>query len=546
MVIMCKKLLIIPLIGVFCIVGAVMPHKRKWLLDTPKLSTSKEEKKVIRVKHRDSTVTDTPVKSTPVKLVRGDDQVKKEKYYLDLAISSTVPFDVAMKKDRIIVKKVRKKERGDGTKSLEKRKISLAMDQAGRDDYLVAQWPSYMAPFYDRNKLDCRVHYAHAGSAYNSSGDKQDMSALAFGEGKIYVKDVLLAARLVEKGYVDDFTNQVGDANGYLKDAGNVQLLFDGALDEVTFDVCYARYIWKDHVALGAVVPLVWKKHELSLSTPRCRALDNQYFRDKYGDCFKDFVKDFLSEKDICLTEGETKSGIGDLELFLSIHMDSHFFENGVAGIKCILPTGSSRRTDRLWSPDLGNGGFWECFAYGGLMFSKKRWLNPHFMAEAGVAFARNRCRRVPAYQESIDSIALKDSVRSTDPAQEFREIDTCLRRFATKTARVRLRKGFEAKIQAGNIFELSDQIYLDMHYAFFVKGSDTITMADQGNCCAPASFVPSIVKRNTYQVAHRVGVHFNHQYDENVRAVVGGGYTFAGRNTPEAIEASAAIVIEF
>jgi len=428
--------------------------------------------------------------------------------------------------------------------------------------YKVPAWPIHAAPFEDRDKFEVAVRYQHAGNSFSSKGHTQDLTKLVFGECPMYVRDVLLVSKLVEQGDVEDYSSGLG-TGGYLGAAASALLCFDGSIDDVQISLGCVRHFKDNDIACGIQLPFVIRKHNLKLTTTSCALLtDNAAFQAKYGDCFNDFVKDFLCQKGIRLTEGDTEAGLGDLSAFINFEVKSKHFDRMIVGAKVLFPTARECNIHKLWDPELGNGGFTELTAFGSVLFAVNNFFNPHILVQATYNLPAEVSRRIPSWKQYTERdtgahelgnlMALGELVRTiplgSPGTTDFDIVDTTFRRFATETERLRIRKGAEFNLRVGNIFEkfISSRGFFDIFYDLRLKGRDYLNTKNLTDSCLGCLFAPDNIKDNTHQIEHRAGLNFSYQFDEAVRATLGGLYSFSGRNIPKTLEFNGALTVEF
>jgi len=483
---------------------------------------------------------------------------KKNAFKLEFSVTSTVPVNVSMTDDRLVFEQVDEEEQPDGGKSVSAGKV-LAVDvsklgkRARKRMYKVPTWPLCAKPFEDKDKVEDTFRYLQAGNSFSSRGHTQDIAKLIFGERPIYVRDILLASKLVESGELQDFSS--GSAiGGYLAGVAGQRLCFEGSVDEFQISLAYVRHFRKDDISVGIEIPFVIKKHNLKLTTTTSQmANSNDAFREKYDANFKAFVQDILCSKDSVLTERDTEKGIGDVSAFINFQLKSKHFERMFIGAKVLVPSAKERDIHKLWGPELGNGGFTELSAFGSVMFSHNNFFNPHVFAQAVYCLSADVTRRIPSYKSYTETsiqtnqlgeiLAMGQLIRTIPGTTDFTLLDTTFRRFSTETQRVHIRKGAEFLIRVGNMFEkfISDHGFFDFYYDLRLKGRDYINTRNLA--CV---FKPNILTQNTYQVEHRAGCTYSYQFDEHVRAMLGITYSFAGHNIPKTFEMNASFGVEF
>jgi len=506
--------------------------------------------------------------------VTGIGAKEKDSFRVDLSITSTKPVNVAMNKDRLVVEQVDindnygpstyvasgkvisvdMKNLEEGKKRSHNRKNRQPKEQ--QPVYKVPSWPLCAEPFDDKDKIEINMRYQNAGNSFSSGGHTQDITKLVFGEPAMYVRDILLVSKLVEQNQVLDYSSGNGlGTGGYLGEAAKQLLCFDGSIDDFQISFGYVRHFMDNDISLGLELPFHIRKHNLKLTTTSCSLMRyNEAFQAKYGDCFKEFVKDILCNKNSVLTEGDTEAGIGDISVFVNFELKSRHFERMLLGAKVLFPTAKERNVHKLWDPELGNGGFTELTAFGAILFATNAYFNPHAFVQVVYCLPADATRRISSWKQYTEPaggaihelgnlLAMGELVRTIPGTTDFTMLDATFRRFSTETQRVRMRKGAEINLRVGNMFEkfISDRGFFDIFYDIRLKDRDYINTRN-----LDCSFYPEILKQNTYQVEHRFGANFSYQFDNHVRAMLGGMYSFAGHNVPKTIEFNGALSVEF
>jgi hypothetical protein len=217
-------------------------------------------------------------------------------------------------------------------------------------------------------------------------------------------------------------------------------------------------------------------------------------------------VRDVLDSKGIYELGGST-AGLGDVGVFLNGQINSVYFDKMVLGLKATFPTSKKPSPHKLWAPELGNGGFTEFTAYGSVLFTYQKYLNPHVMMQFSLNLPAHVDRRIPKrivqpagdLNDSGDVVKLTDKMVFGDrvayasaqhpgfiarnaPDNTYREIasfddyDTTVKGFADTISAVRITKGSEVKLRIGNMFERFILVrgFLDLFYDFRGKAKDT------------------------------------------------------------------------
>lgn len=383
------------------------------------------------------------------------------------------------------------------------------------------------------------------------------------------------------------------DHNKYLNYLANELINLKGRSESWGMSFDFSRYIISNNVAVGCEIPVAYKRNRLRIHTklsdaaikPNGNLNDGAFgpissevldihdvqqdlaaaniFLRRYGADLNHFVDDVLNAKGIYQLGGSTV-GLGDVAVFINGQMNSALYDKLIVGLRAQFPTGKKAAMHKLWAPDLGNGGFTEISGYGSVLFSCTKYLNPHFLADVSFGLPAHVNRRVPRRinlpaVEADDEVPgrtvnevnalLKDAIALGDRvvrAQEngsalsdkttavaIDDYDSIIRNFGDKVTNVRITKGSEFKLRAGNMFEgfILARGFLDLFYDFRGKLKDNAT-----GLAYDKYDVDSLVK-DTVQLEHRIGFDWSYQADLFSRVHLGMLYTFAGRNVPKTIE---------
>lgn len=409
------------------------------------------------------------------------------------------------------------------------------------DLYKQPAWdtPATYVPF--KHLLNVGFEYKYATDAYGNSGGSGDLTRLAFGENTILLKDLLLVSKLIKEG---KFEPKNGLDFNYLTDLAYKKVNFLGQAEDCIINFDLSRYLWKRNIVCGVRIPFVYQKHTISTEEPALTIDERKSdgFMQmilQYGS-FENFVKDVFRAKG--MNEfGGSSSGFGDVELYSHINFESSRFESMIAGAKIIIPSASKRASDKLWAPELGNGGFLGIALFSGICLHKSKYLNPHMFVQAtGFADAHVN-RRVPkkmtlevnAGSELLgvtfgDRVTQKRGVELGDAEEApFKEI-------GDNILSVNMRKGIEFNARMGNMIEkfVYRRAFLDVFYDLYVKAHDTFSgfkteewNIDPYRLCSQA-------------VAHKIGAEYSYQYDKSSRLRAGIDYVFAGRNMSKTLGA--------
>jgi hypothetical protein len=425
--------------------------------------------------------------------------------------------------------------------------------------YKVPEWPRQSQVFLKKDLLGFNGRLQFATQAYGSSGGTKDISHKIFQEGAIYLKDIVLASKLIDLGAAA----VAADKYNFLEILKDQLFKFDASIDEQSFAFSYIRHFLEGDISLGLQLPIVRRAHKIKLTSSLTAQLRDQLesestdFFTTYPNGLIDLLKDILSKKNINFNESDSEGGLGDLSLFANYEVPTRHCERCFVGVRALLPTSRSRDVYKLWDPELGNGGFTELSLFGSLLFNQSRWFNPHCFLQATYVVPATVFRRVPKTVSNTDIESVSNAKKkfgddfmiygngvkylSTEP--EFSQLDTTVRRFSDETRKTKVHPGGNLFLRVGNMIEeaFSERLFFDTFYELFAKWRDYIGFRRDDDV-----YEPSLLVNNTYEVAHRVGANLSWQADDSWRMHLGGMYTFAGRNTFRLFEINGAISLEF
>ncbi len=443
-------------------------------------------------------------------------------------------------------------------------------ERTGGDIYLLPHWPHYSLFFEDNDLIRVGLGFDTASNAYGGRGPSHDLSKLIFGEQPILVKDILLVSKLAKEGKL---AVAGGIANHPLSILADQEVIFNADRDQYLASVDYARHFRKGDLTIGFHIPIKMRQQRLKLTNDITSANRTAVqaaasvaiydFYKKFSN-LEEFVTEVLSRKGVALNKKETVLGMSDVVTYASLDIPSNYFDRFVVGASLLLPTARERDTGKLWSSDLGNGGFTELAAFASFLWQRSRWLNFYFHVKGTYGFAANVLRRVPRVNtytggaapkfNGLDVLAGGIPVNSrmlfgetfnfiAAPGDNFTTPDSTVRNFADGTQKVKINPGAECLIRVGNTFDaiFSDKGFVDVYYDLFFKGKDYISRRRVDDV-----YQPSILTHNTASVRHTAGLTYAYQFDEQYRTRLGINYAFAGVNTPSALAAEVSLNFEF
>ncbi len=394
------------------------------------------------------------------------------------------------------------------------------------------------------------------------SGDSAERAAAA-------AAAVSLDANNVGVAQNDRFSGRslgASSVHDYLSLTANDVLPLIGRAESYGLNLSFARYVINDNFSVGFDLPVVYKKNSLKANYD----FSNQEilssivtlpfvgtgigftdsFLERYGNNPQRFLKDILKAKGIDELGG-TAAGLGDISLFASGQFYSAQCDKLVAGLRVQLPTGKKQSMNKLWAPDLGNGGFTELSLFGNATVSYKKCINPHVSVSAGCSLPGHVDRRVPKRisvtnnkrnLEMVSDLLAADqklafadriSLSGVDRVNSFSEFDSVVPNFGDVATRVKITPGVELKARFGNVIEqfMSRRGFFDVFYDFRAKMKSSVSGINADD------YDVESVRRHSNQLEHRVGFDYSYQFDSASRLRLGTVYTVAGRNVAKAFD---------
>lgn len=424
------------------------------------------------------------------------------------------------------------------------------------DLYMLPAWPVTNWFYKDKALINATAFYHYAVDSYDSDGASRGITALAFGENPIHVQDIVLASKLLQETPAPiKFRSKdwVSPVNQLIQWWPNQEITFVGRTEQYGLSLDFMRHVLRDDISVGIQVPLMFMRNRLKVDMDfpiDYDTLNHKGITDAAQKNFLEFashdyheaLKRILRAKGIDELGGSA-SGLGDITLFGNVEITTRWVEKIVAGLKFVLPTGRKAETNKLWGPEMGNGGCTELAAFISMLLKYNHYLNPHLSLQAGFNIPAHVNRRVPSLVSTVNStkadvvlpidfMSLADRFLLT-PETSISEWDSSVRGFGDKPISVKFQKGPEISARLGNVFDrfLSRRGFIDIFYNLRVKFEDSYRQLDRD------LYDIDILKDNTKQVEHRLGLEYSHQFDARTRMKAGMIYTFAGINVPKAFD---------
>jgi hypothetical protein len=434
------------------------------------------------------------------------------------------------------------------------------------DLFLQPAWPVHAQYVNKDQVVSVDVKYSTATTGFNNSGIQGDVARTSFADGDIKLQDVLLASKLVASqpqvaahthDYVIDNTGAVaptaalggagafpGDSYlGYLADK---PLVFNGQRERIEAGFNFARYFFSHRIGVGVFVPVVQDKRSLNVTldyayedVSKKYGEDNrqQAYTVRYGS-ESQFIADAFNAKGLS-GQGGTTVGLGDLQLYAQVNMASPYLERALFNIRAVIPTASQAATNKLWAPELGNGGFYQA----GLSFAAagrySRYFNPHYSMEGVYSLPATTNQRVPkkiAIAPGTTSLRLGEAtplgyrLDTVLPAASYNGYDVQYRGFGDTVSSVKIARGLQFDMRVGNVFEnvFVRRGFLDVFYNFKIKARDRVYNV------AESDYMISAYQNNSDQLEHRIGGEWRWQVNHHTTLRVGVEQVVRGKNVAQ------------
>lgn len=478
-----------------------------------------------------------------------------------------------------LTKKIKKKVREEIRIQQQKKMRKIIKDRlAGRITdknaikfiYKIPKWP-FEAIFYGENNLfdfEFKVH--GATKSYSSSGHTDDLSQLVFGKKQFKLQDILLASKLLKEGKISAPTSNFqpdpndpgfvmpGSQYHYFYILADQPIIFDASTCSQDINFKYARHFLNGDLSLAIEIPIKRTQNNLRLASEISSDLKSTLYYSQpsfysFYSNLSDLIDTILDVQGVRFKKHETEWGFGDLKLSCHAELDTRQLERCLVGASLLFPTAGDSTINRLWAPELGNGGFVEFSVFTSALWGIHSCFNPHlFMTAIGSApaYLDKRTPQIISYNgidptpgygiENLLTLGNSGLIFNTN---SFNEIDTIIPRFARESVDLKIHRGGMVFARFGNIIDhfFSSHASLDTFYDVRLKGKDYCASQQENE-----EFIPSYITQNTFQVAHRIGVNFLYQFNRRKRLSVEGLYTFAGRNVPQTYEGAITFSCEF
>jgi hypothetical protein len=453
-------------------------------------------------------------------------------------------------------------------------------------------WPFTARNFLQKDTVEVEVSASFADKGFFDT-ERTTLSPLIFGKKKVQLQDFLLVSRLLNNEQIDigdpstlsaaapvSPANQIGSI---YKIYAEEEIAFKTSYNSQIFQINYAHQWLNGKITTGIMLPIVRKSHHITYSLPSNNnnaAIDTAFksatiqarnaFLAQNTNGIENFIENILYKKNIEVKPYNDNIGCGDITFFAQTHADIPYCQEAHFGLQLTLPIGKTRDTNKLWSPDLGNGGFTTISGHCAFMWhGESSLLNPHIYSQLTYSMVTSVDRRIPVIKNyeginpgtliapnyftfpavattkflSAQEYMLYGNAARFNEAKKFTEPDSTVKELSDRSARVYLRPGVVWKTRLGNLFKdlYFNNLSCNLYYDVEVKESDSIGFYANND-----DFDRNMLTKNTNGQKHAIGFTMQYQFDENYRLNAGFDHVFAGKNCMQTFQFFVNVSSEF
>lgn len=434
-------------------------------------------------------------------------------------------------------------------------------------------WPFTARNFLQKDTVEVEVSASFANKGFFDT-ERTTLNPLIFGKKKVQLQDFLLVSRLLNNDQIDIIAASIpakaDSIAAIYKLFAEREINFKTSYNSQVFQINYAHQWLDGKVTTGIMFPIVRKSHHISYDISKDGALlaafnaasvsaKNAFLRENAAG-FSSFFENILYKKNIEVKRYNDNIGCSDVTFFAQTHADIPYCQEAHFGLQLTLPIGKTRDTNKLWSPDLGNGGFTTLTGHCAFMWhGESSLLNPHIYSQLTYSMMSSVDRRVPViktYEGKDPGLLLAPNYGTN--AQEFMfygnkvnfittkkftEPDSTVKELSDRSARVYLRPGVVWKTRLGNLFKdlYFNNLSCNLYYDVEVKESDSIGFYANND-----DFDRNMLTKNTNGQKHAIGFTMHYQFDENYRLNAGFDHVFAGKNCMQTFQFFVNVSSEF
>ena len=357
-------------------------------------------------------------------------------------------------------------------------------------------------------------------------------------------EEMLLTSKLVGTGALQQFS----DKKAYVIDLANTPVTFKVWRQQQQVALSYAYTLLGGHLTLGAAMPMVAAKREMTYRTEVTDAVRSQLekgipttgrnadFVSLYGYDADGFFDDILRKKNMRFEQTHRITTIGDLELFGYAAMRWRFIERLQLGASLTLPYAKKRDLSVFHPAHAGNGGFVMMRGHANIVF-KKKWLGyPHFSCAIEMGMPASVARRVPkiitvAAGGSLPSDLATVKLVKPKVAGDISEPESTIPELSQHITSLSLQPGVKTSFRFGTVILpcTSRCIQADLAYELSFKTGDRL----HGKAASDEWYMKPFSSQ-PHQVIHRLHGALVYQPVDHVHWHIGGFATVMGQSTAQ------------
>ncbi|HBS48086.1 TPA: hypothetical protein DEO28_00015 [Candidatus Dependentiae bacterium] len=457
--------------------------------------------------------------------------------------------------DKVEVVEERSFSNVNDNKLQEKKKFERHfLNKESLDFYKYPAFPPYALPYDKNNLVFISVGSLWANKCFSPSGSCHNMAENVFKANHIYLKDILTVSKLLKNSLLSS-TGGSGtpfvhdDTKHYFYQLADQELKFNASFRKTFVNFSLQHFFEKIGTSLGIMFPVVNRKNNIVMESKMSVAMRNNLstytpqFFDNYEN-LEDFFDHILQAKGIGYNKHDSEVGFGDLTFFANTSIKDRHFQSLILGAKVVAPTSYREGSaDRLWNPDLGNGGFWEIGAFFSGYKKVDDNINPNFFFEFSLPLPSNLYKRIPQ-RKIYDGVTPAPGANVGDKLlmggtdvqfkNAYNVLDSDVAMMADQSVGIKMKKGSQIVFRFGNVIDkfLSRKSFLDIYYEFRGKNRD---YASRSNF--DTNYDTINLNKNSFEAEHKIAANFLYQFSHFKRMAVGCIYTIYGRNVPKTLE---------
>jgi len=425
-------------------------------------------------------------------------------------------------------------------------------------------YPFYSLPYFKDTFFNIEFSSSWANKGFTSSGGCHNLSTVIFKNQNILLKDIFETSNLLYGGYL----NAIGTTgpysapflykNLYSYVLAEKFLKFNASTAKNYLNFSMQHYFSRPSISFGVAMPVVHRKNKikmeskLSIAERQALYTNTPAFFQKYED-LEDFFEKILTAKNIGYNRCDSELGFGDVTFFASTKIKNKNFESIITGLRVVLPTGYYKdRTDKLWNPDFGNGGFYELGYFFALHKKYDKIINPYCFVDFSFSLPSKVYRRIPKYltydgvNPRPDTPVKSNLLLGGDTVyyKAYNTLDTTIAAFADDSVRVKAYKGLQVLLRLGNTIDevLFKDGFLDFYYEFSTRAGENIIKSSVDT----AKYEINLFKKDRFELEHKLAINYSYLFKKFQRFTLGFNCIIYGKNVPKTFEAKVGFSKDF